>query len=182
MIAELIRAALGIGRLARFDRLGFAYFGSDGESAWRSFLAVAVVAPMYILWTVMHWADTSGNEVSLGFVLREALSYVGLWLLFPVVMWHVAGAFERQSRFAHFVCAYNWAAAFQNAMYLLLDLVMTATAAPDSARAFFGILLMIYLVAFGWFVAKNALQITTHQAFAVVALDFLLSAVWDALV
>jgi len=181
LIADLVRAGYGVSRLARFDRNGLAVFGHDATAAWRSFLAVAIVAPMFIIWTSMHWSEQPDQQLTFGFVIREGLAYVGLWLLFPVVMWHVIGAFDRRQHFAHFVCVYNWGAAYQNALFLTLDLLTLGLGASDGARSFFGLVLMCYLLAFGWFIAKNALQISGPQAVLVVAMDFFLSAVWETL-
>lgn len=181
MIADLVRAAFGIGRLARFDRSGLAFFGNSGPAAWRSFLAVALVAPMFVMWTAMHWQESPDNELTLTFLVREGFAYTGLWLLYPVVAWHLISNFGREERFAHFVCAYNWGAAYQNALFLILDVMTIGLGASDGARSFFGLILMCYLLAFGWFLAKNALQVSGPQAAAVVALDFFLSAVWETL-
>lgn len=179
MIADVTRAAFGIAKLARFDAQGFLFFGHEAKDAWRSFLAMLIVAPMHIMWTVLHWSEETLGEPSLFFIVKESLTFIGIWLLLPVVLWHVIDAFDRAPRFAHFVCTYNWAAAYQNAIFLMLDIFALGFGASSEARGFFGLVLLAYLIAFGWFIARGTLQISGRQAVVIVAVDFMASIVWE---
>lgn len=177
--ADVIVWLTGAMRLARFDADGAKVFGTTGIDAMRSFFAAAVVAPMFLIWTGMHGLGTPAGTPLPYALLYELLVYVGGWLVFPVVLWQVAPAFDGRARFAHFICAYNWTAVVQNGMFMALDIVLTAAGAPLAARGFFGFVLLVYVLLYGWFVARTALGLSAGAAGIVVSVDMLTALAWE---
>ncbi len=177
--AEIVTALWGAIRLARFDDRGMAVFGDTDTAFWHSFFAAVLIAPMYVLWLLAEPAALPEN-MSLGLGLAyELAGYAVAWLLFPVIVWHAVGAFGREAHYRRFIVAYNWAAVIQNVIFMIVDIPAATGLLPDQARQFFGLLLMVFVFAYGWFVAKTALGIDGRQAALIVALDILVAVVWE---
>lgn len=178
--AEVTAWLTGALHLARFDAAGTKAFGHTGADAGRSFFAAAVVAPMFLLWTLMHGFGTPASTPLPYALVYELLIYAGGWLVFPVVLWQIMPAvIGSRTGFAHFLCAYNWTAVIQNAMFLALDILLTSAHAPPAARGFFGFALLIYVILYGWFVARSTLGLAAGAAGLVVAVDMLTALAWE---
>lgn len=176
---EVLTALWGVLRLAHFDDRGRRVLGTEPEDAWRSFLAPVLFLPFYLLWSLFHGL-TAPDDVPFALALLYELPvYAGGWLVFPVIMWHVAQAIERENRYAHFLVAYNWSALVQNAMFFVLDAALSLAGAPPGARAFFGFLLFLYILAYAWFVARTTLGVAGGVAAMVIVVDLLVTAVWE---
>lgn len=166
-------------RLARFDESAFQFFGDTPEHAKKSFFAAVIVAPMFFIWIGMHGTGMP-EGTPIPFVAGyEILVYAVGWMLFPVIMWHVTGALDRRDRYAHFIAVYNWVAVIQNLMFFGLDLALASLGASDGARSFFGLVLLMYILFFGWFAARGALGITSGTAVTIIILDFVTALVWE---
>ena len=177
--AAMTRGVIGALLVARFDARGFAVFGRDGSDAIRSFWAAVLVFPMFMGWVAINGFGTPAEAPLPMAFLYELLVYAGGWLLFPVLMWQVAGGLGRRQRFAHFVCAYNWCSVVQNAIFMILDILSLGFGASKEARAFFGLLLLTYVMIYGWYVAKKSLDINAYQAALVVGIDILTALTWE---
>lgn len=176
-----IRAYLtGALKLARFDASGAEVFGNTAAEAWFSFLAAFIVAPMVVMWIIIDGFAAPEDTPLLTTVIFEAMSYVIGWLLFPVVAFHLLIFMDKDDRYPRFINAYNWTAVIQNGAFLLLHLVLGVMGAPDEARALFGVMMLSYVLMYGWFVAKTVLEIETGPAVTVVALDLLAALAWEA--
>lgn len=177
----VIRAQLtGALKLARFDASGAVAFGNSTAEAWFSFVAALIVAPMVIMWIAMDGFSSPDGTPLLTSIMFEGLSYTVGWLLFPVIAFHLLVFMDRDDRYSRFITAYNWTAVIQNGLFLLMHLVLGAMGAPDEARALLGVMMLAYVMMFGWFVARTVLEIETGPAVTVVALDLIVALVWEA--
>ena len=176
----VIRAQLaGALRLARFDASGAQAYGNSTAEAWFSFFGAVLVAPMVVVWIIIDgFATPEGTPLAIS-IIFESMSYVIGWLLFPVIAFHLLIFMGKQARYPMFVSAYNWTAVVQNGLFLTMHLVLGALDAPDQARAFFGMLMLGYVLMYGWFVARVVLEIKTGPAVTVVALDLVVALVWE---
>ncbi|MEX0693522.1 MAG: hypothetical protein WD075_03665 [Rhodospirillales bacterium] len=177
--AEVQRYLSGALRLARFDVGGLARFGDQPRDARRSFYAAVVVAPLYVLWVSLHGPAVPEQASFAHYFLFEALSYSIGWLIFPLVMWRFCEFLNCGQRFFHFITVYNWTAVIQNGLFMAMDLLCWLFGAPDQARGFFGMVLLVYILIYSWFVARHALALPFGQALAVVTLDMLTSLLWE---
>ena len=178
--AEIAKALSGAIQLAKFDKAGHSAFGHTGEAAKRSFFVAVIVAPMFLLWVATHGIDTA-IDVPLPSELTFAfLSYVCGWLIFPILMWHVSEKLGCRAQFFHFLAAYNWAAVIQNGLFMAMDVIFVSIGAPEGARGLFGLILLVYVLLYAWFVAKSALDLPAGPACLVVALDMMASVLWES--
>ncbi len=177
--ADVFKALSGALLLAKFDKTGLNAIGHTRAAAKQSFFAAVIVAPMFFLWIGTHGFDT-GPDAPLPFALIfELLSYACGWMIFPILMWHISAVLGCRARFFHFLAAYNWAAVIQNGMFMAVDVVFVSVGAPEGARTFFGMLLLVYVLLYGWYVAKSAMDLPGGPACLVVALDMLTSVLWE---
>lgn len=178
-LAEAHRALYGAGLLARFNRDGFLALGNDRQAAVRSFYAAVIVAPMYLMWIALYGQPHPENTPFLSILLFEILAYAAGWMIFPLVMWQMSNVLGCRDNYFRFLTAYNWAAVIQNALFMGMDLIFWLIGAPDGARGFFGLILLVYVLLYGWFVAKNGLGLAAGPAVTVVALDLIIALFWE---
>jgi hypothetical protein len=177
----VIRAHLeGAFKLARFDASGAEVFGNSAAEAWFSFLAAFLVAPMIVMWIVLDGFSAPEDTPLLTAAVFEFMSYVIGWLLFPVIAFHLLVFMDKDDRYPGFINAYNWTAVIQNGLFLGMHLALGAMGAPDEARALMGVMMLAYVLMYGWFVARTILEVNTGPAVMVVALDLVVALVWEA--
>ncbi len=172
---EAAYSLYGAYRLARLDAGGLAYFDASLGGFWRSFYAAAFIAPPFALLLALRYADGMVTASPLPYAAIEAIAYVIAWVAFPVAMLTVAKMLDRESRLIGFLVAYNWAAVLQNALYLPIPMmgitgVLTVTAANGM-----GMLALLLILGYTWFITKTALEVTSAAAAGIVALDLGLS-------
>lgn len=177
----VIRAQLaGAVKLMRFDASGAEVFGNTPAEAWFSFTAALLVAPMVVIWVFLDGFSTPPETPFIASTIFEVMTYVIGWLLFPVIVWHQLVFIGKDARYPKFITAYNWTAVVQNGLFLGMHLVLGAMGAPDEARALMGMMMLGYVLMYGWFVARVVLEIETGPAVAVVVLDLVVALVWEA--
>ncbi|MAF49039.1 MAG: hypothetical protein QGH73_07145 [Rhodospirillales bacterium] len=172
---ETTSALYGAYRLARADAGGMAYFDTSVEGFWRSFFAAVLVAPLFGLFLAIRF-NTGGLEVSgLRFAAVEIIAYVTAWVVFPLIMFHICQAIEREKQFIGYIVAYNWASVWQNLIYLpFVMLSELGYLSPASGRAL-GLAVLLLVLLYTWFITKTALRVTGILATGLVVLDFVVS-------
>ena len=61
---EVARAMYGAWRLARLDRSGIEQFGDDAEAFWRSFYAMLIAAPFYVVLISLRLSGSPSTAIS----------------------------------------------------------------------------------------------------------------------
>lgn len=168
----------GAWRLGRFDATGLAAFANSTDAAWRSFFAAILVAPLWVLVSLLQFAvSTDGaSDVSLGrYATVEAISYVIGWTAFPVIMAGVCDSIGRRDAYLRFVAAYNWSMLIQNVVYLPVVLAGQAGLIPGEGALFLMVVTLLWALAFEAFVIKESLQIPMAWAIALTVGDLILA-------
>ena len=70
-----------------------------------------------------------------------------------------------------FIIAYNWAAVLQNSFYLPFAILVQLGLIPSEAAGLLNLLLLGLVLAYTWFVAKSALDISGAVAGGIIILD-----------
>jgi hypothetical protein len=172
---ELVRALYGAFRLARFDADGMTYLDQTVGACWRSFFAAVLVLPLYATLLVAQFATGQVAADGFRFAVVEAIAYVIGWLLFPVAMATVAPMMGRNERYVGFIVAYNWASVWQNTVILPIAILGTVGILPAPGGEFLSLVAFCYVLAYGWFVARTALDVPGSWAAGLVVLDLFLS-------
>jgi len=163
---DTARALNAAWKLLRFEKAAIDDFDDTIVGFWRSFRAMFLVLPLFMVFLSMRTTADMDLSVWIGELLIYAIS----WFAFPVVMVFVAdrmGAFENYKRF---IIAYNWSSVWQNVIYLPIIMFVKLGVLPPELPIF----ALLFVLVYSWFVARTALDISTGTAIGVVMLDFFL--------
>lgn len=179
-LSEILRSLYGAYRLARFDAGGLAFLDSTIGGFWRSFFAAVLVAPLYVIMLDGRLATGTIDGSPARFLAVEMIAYVIGWVAFPLVLTAVVRPIDRERHYLRYVVAYNWAAVWQNAVYLPLAILSLYGILPDGPATFFMLVVFVAVLVYLWFVARVGLDIPGPLAVSLVALDLGLSFLVEA--
>ncbi|AWK86333.1 hypothetical protein [Azospirillum thermophilum] len=163
-------------RLARFDRGGLDLLDRRPEGALASFYAAVVVLPAYaLLLAIRLWPQIQDTPLP-QLLTVEAIAYVVSWTAFPLALHRIAGLLDRADRFPGAVCAYNWSAVVQMAVYLPVVVLSATGLLPPVLAEALVLGVMMAMLTYEWFVLRTALDISGPAAAALVLVDLFLSA------
>lgn len=170
---DIHRAIYGAWRLAHHDPAGMDWLDLTAGGFVRSFAAIPLLAPFYL---VLVLIENFGGGRNLGHVLLvEGLSYVAIWLAFPLLLIPMCRVLSLGSRYVPYIVAYNWSQVVL-LMCLWLPLsILLASGLPG--RAISNILIIAGFAAayyYLWFITRTALQTTASTAFGLAMLEYLL--------
>ena len=164
-------ALYGAYRLARADTNGLSYFDNSTAGFWRSFFAAVLIAPLFLILLIIRFNVDDIGASAVRFYTIEAIAYVIGWVLFPLVVFYLVETLAKQERYVGFIIAYNWAAVLQNGFYLPFAILFQLGLIPGEAAGLLNLLLLGLVLAYTWFVAKSALDISGAVAGGIIILD-----------
>ena len=164
-------ALYGAYRLARADTNGLSYFDNSAAGFWRSFFAAVLIAPLFLILLIIRFSVDDIGASAIRFYTFEAIAYVIGWVLFPLVVFYLVETLGKQERYVGFIIAYNWAAVLQNGFYLPFAILFQLGLIPGEAAGLLNLLLLGLVLAYTWFVAKSALDISGAVAGGIIILD-----------
>ena len=177
---EFAAAMAGVRGIVRLDSRAFAFFNATHAGFWRSFWAAAILAP-FIAVAVARAVLVEPPE-SLGrFIAFQTIGYALSWLIFPLLMVRIADMLGRRDRYFHYMVALNWFHLAQIAFTGPLLVLEMTSLLPPVIEQLLGLIVMVALLGYEWFIARNALKVEGGTAAALVAIDLLLSLVIDRL-
>ena len=165
----------GVRRLSRFDQVGFLFFDASRKGFWRSFAAALVCLP---IWVLAEYQQTSAldHDAALRFLAIQIIAYVVSWLAYPLLVLQIADWFGVWPNYYRYIVAYNWFQPLLQLMWLpLLLLEFLPGKDVGGALGLIWILLQLVQVAYGWFLARYGLGVTTSTALAMAVLDMVLA-------
>lgn len=181
MMAYISVGLSGAVRLVKLDTQGFDYFGDTAADFWRSFLAAALVAPLFLLYLVIRYvgSDTDGSFPV--YIAAQILAYVINWLAFPLVILYLAPVLQKEDKAVRYLVAYNWLSVIQNGVYLpVVMLGITGTFAQDLSK-FLAMIALIWVLGITLFVTRKALEVPLGTAAGIVVMDLLLGVLVEVL-
>ncbi len=174
---EAASSLYGAYRLARLDPGGLAYFDTSVGGFWRSFSAAVFVAPLYAALLAIRYDAGLVDAPPGRYAALEFLFYVISWVLYPVLMATVTNFLDRRDRFIGYIVAYNWAAVWQNLVYLPLAMLTVSGVLSPQFGSLLGLVILGLILAYLWVIARAALDVPAFTAGGLVAFDLLLSIV-----
>lgn len=174
-------------RLARFDRAGLRWIDGSDAGAWRSFQALWLLIPAYV---VLLLLVGSSRPLLPGGVLHrlagESVGEVvelGAYLLAARQVLVLTGS---TANFPAYVAAYNWASVVQVVLLILVYLLLATGLVPQALGSAIMTVVAVALLIYSGFIARTALDITIPAAAGFVLLDVIItvmvSGITDALV
>ncbi|HLF58371.1 MAG TPA: hypothetical protein VI732_01950 [Alphaproteobacteria bacterium] len=175
---ELTSSIYGAFRLAALHGDGMEFFNRTPEGFWRSFFAAALVAPGYIAISLLDpdpAAFTSVHDAAV-----NGLAYVIGWVAFPIAVVPLVRMLDRGDRYIGYIVAYNWAAVPQMLLFAAAGIASRAMSLGPGGVEFLGIMAVVAVIFYYWFIARTALGVDGFAAAGVVVLDLALTMIISA--
>jgi hypothetical protein len=172
---EVQLAVGGALRLACGDRRGLGFFDISIDGFWRSFRAALICYPLYLLLLGFRIAAPVWEASGVVPVLVvETIAFVIAWAAFPLMILPLSRWLDRENRFLPFMVVYNWSQIPQAVLFVLIGLDSASGLLPPSTVQVAGMLAVIAVLVYQWFIARVALAVSGAQATLVVVIDLLL--------
>jgi hypothetical protein len=171
---ELSRSLYGAWRLARLDKGGLTFFENSVPALWRSFWAMVIVFPAFMVLILLRTPDGMVAVAPLTATFINSTAYVIGWFAFPLVMFRVCSLIGREDQYCLYIAAYNWAALLQIVLMLGLAMLSATGLLPPGIAAMLTILAVGAILFYQGFIARTALDIKKSSAAGIVLLDFFL--------
>lgn len=191
------RSLTGAFALARFDRTGMEYFDFSYDGFWRSFNAIlvslpAVFAAALLTPTVVERLAKANPQLSQGaaaypdnavlFLVFETLGFLAGWAFFPVAMIWIARRLDMGKRYVPLIVAWNWSRAVISWAVRLPMILFGLAVIPAGLFSLLWLVVLLYILAYRWFVIRAATEASGPAAFGLVVLDILGTMVVQGLV
>ena len=189
MLVEITKSINGAWRIARMDQNALNYFNMSIEGFWRSFLAVLIVLPLYVVFLVLNLGQLSGMELPTGSATSKEL-YVAIklaahilgWLAFPIVMIPISRLMDLSQSYVPYIIVWNWSNVLVMAVILPAVLLFPPSAQSGQSAKLILMAAQITVLFYGYLVARAGLQCKILTAIGVVMLDLLLGLLFNLLV
>lgn len=178
---DVVTGIYGAWRLLLFDRTAIRFFDSTIDGYWKSFYAAVIALPGVFILRVL-FIDANPDLVSQAgtdrIAMVFALDYVYQWVLFPLFMVYLAEAIGRRRQYVTFIVARNWSQVIQIAIILPPAVILLAGGSGDASAAWL-LLIAAHFVTwvYGWFIARNVLDISGMAAALIVLAELVISIV-----
>jgi hypothetical protein len=172
-LREVSNGMYGAWRLARLDAGAMAWFDRSADGVWRSFWAMALAYPGFlVLLALRPTPDQAWAVPSLRLVVIESISYVIAWVAFLLIVIEFC-RWIRERECLDFIIAYNWSQVLQTGLWLAVALLASPFAPVPAAVVH--LVAWVALIGYEWFIARVALGAGGLVATAVVLLDLVLA-------
>lgn len=148
------------------------YFDTSAESFWKSFWAIALLAPVFFIGLILNPETVSIEDYEITAVARTVEFLLKLPLI-AVVMILFTKFLKIDAYYSNMIIAFNWLWVISNYIILPLSILINLGILPVSA----GIIVMamvVYLELYvTWFMFRQSLKISGWLAFGVMVFKLL---------
>ena len=188
MLLEITKSINGAWRIARMDQNALNNFNISIEGFWRSFIAILIVAPFYLIFLVLNHDQISAIELSTEaatskefYVLMKLIAHILGWLVFPLVMIPISRLMDLSQRYIPYIIVWNWSNVLVMAVILPAVLIFPPSEHSDQSAKLILMAAQITVLFYGYLVARAGLECKTLTAIGVVMLDLLLGLLFNLL-
>jgi hypothetical protein len=185
---EIVRSLTGAWRLFLDRSDAMRFFDVSVDGFWRSFGAILLILPAYILVVLSDRArmltDAVSNE---GFVASSFFANRGLWLALnwvalPILLALVAQLLGVNRTYASYVVARNWCAVLTVAPFGLIALLYLVGLLGNDVASVISLAVIVVVIRFDYLIARRALGADVGLAVAVVLADLAIGLVIAAVI
>jgi hypothetical protein len=174
--AEAWLALAGTLRLARADPGGMACFDPSIDGFWRSFRAMALCYPLYLILLAFPIEIGTGTEIDSGRLIAvETIHFVVSWVAFPLAVMRFVDWLGRGDRFLPFMVAYNWSQVPQTFVFAVIALAGGSGLLSADAMLVFDLIAGIGALVYEWYIARVALALSSGRAVLIILVDLVLA-------
>jgi len=167
--AEIRHYFEGALRLAQGDTGGMAHFDFSADGFWRSFWAIAIVAPGYAIIVADQYMRRGATVAFWPTFSAEAVSYVLGWIAFPIIAIFLTRMFDVAERYVPLIVALNWSSMVQIAA-MLIPVALSVVLSPPMVEFLLFVVTGAVLFYHG-FIIKTALDCPIGTAALFLAVD-----------
>jgi len=168
---EFAHALYGIGRILRRDDAAWEHFNGTLEGFWRSFTAMALTAPVYLIQMLLFYFVRPEKPVLAAFLVVEGVAFVITWVLWPNVMVGAAALLDRREKLFVYLTAYNWFKLFEIVALTPVIALMALGLAPSPVIMALALIVQLYFLLAEWFIARKGLGVNGLAAAVLVLVD-----------
>lgn len=169
---EIAASLTGAVRLLRRDTGGLSNFNMTEEGFWRSFFAIALVLPLVAFSVVMFRENTEVSTAALA--SRTSVNLVLRWVAYAAVMLLFTRSLDLGHNYMRFITVHNWCTVIA-ALFMIVPVLLHGLGLVSiTAAKFVVIFILLTMLAYYWFVARETLQTSGFVAAGVVFIDFLM--------
>jgi hypothetical protein len=174
---EVVRSLKGSLRLLQRQPDGIRAFDTSFEGFWRSFAAILLTAPAFIVLLAEQRLNAgllvpgSGLLDDGALAAREAFVFVAPWIAFPLVMIGFARLMGLERRYVGYMVAYNWSGVIAAGVLAGPALLHVLGLATPGLATFYTLTFGIILLQYRWFLARAVLGVGGGLAALLVAVD-----------
>ena len=158
-------------------------FDTSNDGFWRSFQAIAIIAPIYAIVALADWraalaAATPGAGLPFGeeaFWASRALLLVLDWVTLSVILAALAGFLSIKQRYGAFITVRNWSNVLGIAPFGAVAFLDFVGVLPGDAILIPSLVALAFALRLSYMVARIALGAAVEVAIGFVAFDFLVS-------
>ena len=127
--AEIERSLIGSWQLFLGKPDALRAFDTSIEGFWRSFQAILLVAPLYLLTAVMERTTLFGSAMAVGAFSEESfwgtqgLTLVLDWFSLPILLAGIAGMIGIRRQYPAYIVVRNWATVIMVAPFALVSVL-----------------------------------------------------------
>ena len=180
---DVQRGLTGAWRLFLGKREAVRLFDTTYTGFWRSFLAVILVLPIYVLYVGserrMILADMPLDAPfdELSFALTRIIALAIDWAAFPLVTALLARPLGFANHYVRLIVAFNWGSPIVSGIVALPAILFAFGIFPQGAASLLLFAALVLTIRFRFITARAALDCGFSLAAGLVALEFLLSLV-----
>ncbi len=171
-LAEIKQSLAGAWRLLTFRADGLDYLARDGGAVWRSFFAMVLAAPAFVLQLESFRSDLGLEGPEPHFYAVWALTYLIFWVAFPVLLFILGERQPFAPRIPLYLQASNWVSVPASYVKLLSTLLSDDQGGVGDAL---DVLVIFWLLANAWWLTRRTLAVSGAQAAALVMLSELVT-------
>jgi len=178
---EITRSLTGAWHLFLDRPDAMRYFDLSVEGFWRSFRAIVLLLPAYILSTlaerVITLANTpvGGEQDATAFFLDSAIGLGVDWIALPVLLALAARPLGIQRTYAAFIVARNWASVIALVPYGIIGLLVIVGVVDIEVANILMLVALMLVLRYNFLVARRALDVGIGFAVGIVVLDLAVS-------
>lgn len=125
---QVVASIYAAGRMALLDKRALSVFDNKPSTAWQSFFAMFLMAPVMAVFLGLQYLDRPLAVDLFTFALIQSLAYVIRWFALPVVMDPLSKAMGCNQYYCRYVTVLNWSTTIQ--MMVSLPVLVLATFIP----------------------------------------------------
>jgi len=158
-------------------------FDTSYTGFWRSFLAIILVLPIYVLYVgaerrmIMAETPDPGGFDEVSFALFRLLALVLDWIAFPLVAAVLCRPLGFADSYVRLIVAFNWGGPIVSVIVAMPAILFAFGLIPQFAASLLLFMALVLVIRFRFITARAALDSGFGLAAGLVALEFLMSLV-----